>query len=218
MVSALVPRELLSWSLTAIALGALEGGLLGVVVKNQFAGVASPLVVNLAVAVVAGAPSFANLSSFMFANLVAGRDKVLILSRLMQSMGICLFVLAIPGASQAGLIWFTLLTVIARIAWSGVLTIRAAVWRANYSRRWRGYVTGRSVQLAALLVASVSALIGFMMDWSGEAYRLMFPLRVLARCLLHVFIARGFGNINACFDPRLNTRRDQGGSSALKPP
>jgi MFS family permease len=176
MVAALVPRELLSWALTAVALGALEGGLLGVIVKNQFAQVASPLVVNLSVAVVAGAPAFANLSSFLFAHLAVGRDKVIFLSRLMQLMALCLFCMMLPSASPVGLIVFTVLTVIARVAWSGVLTVRASVWRANYTRRWRGHVTAKIVQIAALLVASVSALIGFMMDWSGDAYRLMFPL------------------------------------------
>ena len=176
MVTALVPRELVSWSLTAVALGALEGGLLGVIVKNQFSEVASPLIVNLCVALVAGAPAFSNLSSFMFARLSSGRDKIQFLSRLMQVMAGCLILMMVPSATPFGLILFTLCTVVARVAWSGVLTVRAAVWRANYTRRWRGYVTARIVQIGSLLVASVSALAGFMMDWGGEAYRLLFPL------------------------------------------
>ena len=176
MVNALVPRELLSWALTAVALGALEGGLLGVIVKNQFADVASPLAVNLAVAVVAGAPSFSNLTSFLFARLAAGRDKILFLCRLMQLMGLCLFLMVLPTATPFGLILFTICTVTGRVAWSGILTVRAAVWRANYTRRWRGHVTARIVQIASLLIAAFSALIGYTLDWNGEAYRLLFPL------------------------------------------
>jgi MFS family permease len=190
MVAALVPRELLSWALTAIALGALEGGLLGVIVKNQFDQVASPLVVNLSVAVVAGAPSFANLSSFLFASLAVGRNRILFLTRLMQLMAACLFIMVLPGATLAGLLVFTLLTVIGRVAWSGVLTVRAAVWRANYPRRWRGHVTARIVQFASLVVACISALIGFMMDWSGEAYRLMFLLAGLGALLASLVYRR----------------------------
>jgi hypothetical protein len=53
MAAALLPREMANWSLTSVALGALEGGLLGIIVKSQFAGVASPVTVNIAVAVVA---------------------------------------------------------------------------------------------------------------------------------------------------------------------
>ena len=131
MAAALVPREMMSWSLTAIALGALEGALLGVIVKNQFAHVAGPAAINLAVAVVAGAPSFANLASFLFASRASGRDKVALLSRLMQVVGICILVMAIPGRTLSGLLVFCLFTVIGRMAWSGIVTIRAAIWRVN---------------------------------------------------------------------------------------
>lgn len=180
MASALVPRELLSWSLTAITLAALEGGLLGVIVKNQFNDVASPALVNFAVAIVAGAPSFANLSSFIVAPLAQGRDKIVLLSRLMLLMGICLILMSIPATTGPGLMLFTLLAVVARAAWSGILTVRAAVWRANYQRRWRGRVTARIVQIASLLVALVSALTGLLMDWQGGAWRIVFPLAGLS--------------------------------------
>jgi MFS family permease len=180
MSAALVPRELLSWSLTAIALGALEGGLLGVIVKIQFSEVGSPALVNFAVAVVAGAPSFANLSSFIIAPLAQGRDKIVLLSRLMLLMGVCLVLMAFPPTSGPGLVFFTLLAIVARAAWSGILTVRAAVWRANYERNWRGRVTARIVQFASLLVAGVSALTGLLMDWHGDAWRAVFPLAGLS--------------------------------------
>ena len=190
MVTALIPRELMSWALTAIALGALEGGLLGVIVKNQFGSVASPLVVNLSVAIVAGAPAFSNLSSFLFAYLSAGRDKIQFLCRLMQLMAICLILMVLPTASPGGLVMFILCIVVARVAWSGVLTVRAAVWRSNYTRRWRGHVTAKIVQIASLLVATVSAFAGFLMDWSGEAYRLMFPIAGLGALAASVVYRR----------------------------
>jgi len=189
MAAALMPREMASWGLTAVALGALEGGLLGVIVKNLFADAASPGIVNLAVAVVAGAPAFTNLSSFLFASLASGRDKLALLSRLMQVIAACLLLMAIPGSSAPGLILFCVLTVIARTAWSGILTIRAAVWRANYQRQWRGQVTARIVQLASLLVASYAALIGFLLDWREQAFR---PAFIFAAgcCLLAAYFYR----------------------------
>ncbi len=176
MAAALVPRELTSWSLTAVALGALEGGLLGVIVKNQFGDVATPAVVNIAVVVVASAPSFTNLSSFLFAAMAAGRDKLQLLSRLMLVMSICLLIMALPGVTEGGLAGFCLMAVLARTAWSGILTIRAAVWRANYAREWRGQITARIVRLASLLVAACSALIGFLLDWRQDAFRPAFVL------------------------------------------
>jgi len=176
MAAALVPRELVSWSLTAIALGALEGGLLGVFVKNQFAGAASPAVVNIAVAVVASAPSFTNLSSFLFAAWAAGKDKLALLTRLMVVISVCLVIMALPGLNAAGLLVFCLMAVLARTAWSGILTIRASVWRANYSRAWRGQVTARIVRMSSLLVAACSALIGFLLDWHAVTFRIAFLL------------------------------------------
>ncbi len=174
MAAALVPRELVNWSLTAVALGALEGGLLGVIVKNQFAGVASPLVVNIAVAVVAAAPSFTNLASFLFAAMAAGRDKLALLGKLMQLMALCLIIMALPGRTPLGLAIFCVMTVLARTAWSGILIIRAAVWRANYTRAWRARVTARIVQISSLLVAAYSALIGLLLDWHPDAFRFAF--------------------------------------------
>jgi MFS family permease len=171
MAAALVPRELATWSLTAVALGALEGGLLGVIVKNQFAGVASPIVVNFAVAVVAAAPSFSNLASFLFASMAAGRDKLALLGKLMLIMGACLVVMALPGHTAAGLAVFCVAAVLARTAWSGILVVRAAVWRANYVRAWRARVTARIVKIASLLMAAYSALIGVLLDWRPDAFR-----------------------------------------------
>jgi MFS family permease len=176
MAAALLPRERLGWSLNAVALGALEGGLLGVIVKNQFDTAASPAVVSLAVAIVAGAPAFSNLSSFLFAGMAMGRGKALMLSRLMAVMGLCLLAMSLPDHSGGGLLLFTVLTVIARVAWTGVLTLRAAVWRANFPRGLRGRVTAQFERLASLLTALFSALIGFAMDWSGDAWRMLFPL------------------------------------------
>jgi hypothetical protein len=177
MAAALVPRELTNWSLTSVTLGVLEGGLLGVIVKNQFADVASPMAVNLAVAIVAGAPSFTNLASFLFSSWSSGRDKLQIMCRLMQVMGVAAILLALPAANPVGLLLFCLLTVIGRTAWSGILTLRASVWRANYPRDWRAQITARLVRLSSLLVAAVAALVGFMLDWNADFYR---PCYVLA--------------------------------------
>jgi len=174
MAAALVPRELASWSLSAVALGALEGGLLGVIVKNQFAGAASPAVINIAVAVVASAPSFTNLSSFLFAAFAAGKDKMALLTRLMLVISACLVVMALPGPNSLGLLVFCVLAVLARTAWSGILTIRASVWRANYSRTWRGQVTARIVRISSLLVAACSASTGFLLDWKTVSFRIAF--------------------------------------------
>lgn len=189
MAAALVPRELTNWSLTAITLGVLEGGLLGVIVKNQYGDVASPAAVNLAVAIVAGAPSFSNLASFLYSSWSSGRDKIQIMSRLMQVMGMATVLMALPPNNAVGLFLFCVLAVVARTAWSGMLTLWASVWRANYPREWRAQITARLVRLSSLLVAIVAALVGFLLDWQEDFYR---PCFVLAG-ISSLFAARLFG-------------------------
>lgn len=180
MAAALMPREIGTWSLGALALGALEGGLLGVIVKNQFSESIEGPVLNICVALVVSAPAYSNLTSFLFAALAAGRDKIELLTRLMQLIAVCLVLMSVPLMGVTGLVTFCLFTVIARIAWTGILTIRAAVWRANYQRRWRGQVTARLVQLSSLLIAGFSALIGFLLDWHDSSFRLGFPVAAAA--------------------------------------
>lgn len=180
MAAALVPRELATWSLSALGLAALEGGLLGVIVKNQFADVAQPVLLNFCVALVAGAPAYANLSSFLAASLAAGRDKIMVLSRLLMVVALCLLVMSVPGPSVGGLVVFSLMAVLGRMAWSGVLTVRAAVWRANYQREWRARVTARMVRWFSVIIAAFGALIGYALDWSSDSYRYLFPFGAIA--------------------------------------
>jgi len=65
-------REILPWGLLGLALGLVEGATAAVLVKQHFAGVAPRFVVNLAVGLVSGAPAFANVLSFVWANLAHG--------------------------------------------------------------------------------------------------------------------------------------------------
>jgi MFS family permease len=179
MAASLVPRELQSWSLIAVAMGALEGGMLGVIVKNQFSGVAAPVWINLAVAIVVGAAAFTNLLSLFFAARAMGRGKVRMLARLMLVIAVCLFGMTLATVSGPGLLMFTLLTVVGMASWSGILTVRSVVWRSNYPRRWRGQVAARISQLASLLTACFSALIGLSIHFNGAAWRWLFPVAAL---------------------------------------
>src|SRR5205085_3532108 len=77
----------------------VEGATAAVLVKQHFAGVAPRFVVNLAVALVSGAPAFSNVLSFVWANLAHGRARV----RLMVALqaGFALLVGCVSFASRA---------------------------------------------------------------------------------------------------------------------
>jgi hypothetical protein len=53
----------------------------------------------------------------------------------------------------------------ARVVWAGILTVRAAVWSANYPRNVLARITGRIVIVNSITVAASAALVG----WALEA-------------------------------------------------
>lgn len=179
MVGPLVPREMASWACTAVLLSAIEGGLVGVMVKNAYSGVAEPIWINLAVAVAAGAPAFANLTSFLFASFAQGRHKVRLVSLLIAICSLCCLVMAAAPFSSTGLIVMLVAMITARACWSGVITIRSSIWRMNYPRHVRARITGRIITLSGLLIAATGAGFGFLLDWRQDSLRVIYPVAML---------------------------------------
>lgn len=175
----MIPREMATWSTAAIMLAALEGGLAGVIVKSIFAGQAAPIWVNLAVAMVVGAPAFANILSFVFAALGHGRDKVKVMSYSMSGIGLGLLFMAIAPINATGLAVFTFGLVLSRVFWAGVVTLRASVWRMNFSREVRGRITSRLMTASSLVMAISSALIGYWLNDHPLAFRWIYPLAAI---------------------------------------
>ena len=179
----LMPREVNANATMAVALGALEGGVVGVVVKTQFDDVAAPGLVNLAVALVAGAPAFANMASLWFAGLAEGRDKTSWVSVLMLLTALFLLLMAMMPINAAGLVMLTICMVLARLAWAGVITLRAAIWRANFPRHVRATITGRITVIYSLIIAATAAVLGLAMSVWPNAWRVLFPVAGLAGLL-----------------------------------
>ena len=93
-----MPREISANATMAVALGALEGGVVGVGwsrTSSMGGGVAEPVWVNLAVALVAGAPAFANVVSLSISGLAEGRDKTAWVSVLMALTAVFLILMAL---------------------------------------------------------------------------------------------------------------------------
>lgn len=176
----LAPREVQANALMALALGALEGGLLGVIVKTGFDGVAPAGLVNLAVALVTGAPALANIASLGFVRLAHGRHKTRGVAALMALTSAATLLIAIAPVSPFGLVWVTAWMIIARLCWCGVITLRAAIWRANFPRHVRARITGRITVSYSILIALTAAGIGLAMELDDRAWRALFPLAGLA--------------------------------------
>jgi hypothetical protein len=171
-------RELASWAFLPIMLGAIEGGTMSVIVKKAWTGVpgVSPELLDLAVAFVSAAPNFANLTSFVWARISAGRDKVAFISRIQLATCACVALVAAMPVNAWGLAGTCLLVLAARAAWTGVITVRAALWRQNYPKASRASIAGKMATMQSLMLAIAGWVVGATMDLSPSSFHLVFPV------------------------------------------
>jgi hypothetical protein len=159
-------REIVPWGLLGLALGLVEGATAAVLVKQHFTGVAPAFAVNLAVALVSGAPAFSNVLSFVWANVAHGRARVQLIVALQAGFALLVGCVSFASRAAGGLVVTVLSVIAARVLWAGILTVRAAVWSANYPRNVLARITGRLVIVNSIAVACSAALVG----WALEAH------------------------------------------------
>jgi Major Facilitator Superfamily len=157
-------REIVPWGLLGLALGLVEGATAAVLVKQHFGGVAPAFAVNLAVALVSGAPAFSNVLSFVWANVAHGRARVQLIVALQAAFALLVGCVSFASHAASGLLVTVLSVVAARVLWAGILTVRAAVWSANYPRNVLARITGRLVILNSIAVACSAGLVGWALE------------------------------------------------------
>jgi Major Facilitator Superfamily len=164
IAEAIFRREVAPWALLGLSLGLVEGATAAVLVKRHFADVASPLVLNLAVSLVSGAPAMSNVISFIWANVAHGRERVQLLVGLQGVFALLVGLVSLAPRGPSGLVLTVVAVVAARAVWAGVLTVRAAVWSSNYPRNVLARITGRIVVVSSLAVATSAALVGISLE------------------------------------------------------
>ena len=176
-------REMWPWALLGIACGLVEGGTVAVLVKKGFAGLVSPHVVDFAVAVVSGAPALANISSFAWANLAHGRARVGVLASLQAAFAVAVGLVALAPIAPGGVALTLIAVLIARVLWAGILTVRAAVWSANYPRHVMARITSRIVMASSLGIAVVALVAGWIIDAHARSARWLYLFAALCGLL-----------------------------------
>lgn len=157
-------REIVPWALLGLSLGLVEGAAAAVLVKQHFAAVVSPFALNLAVALVSGAPATSNVVSFVWANIAHGRARVRLMVALQAAFALLVGLVCLAPKGFGGLILTVLSVMAARSVWAGVLTVRAAVWTSNYPRNVLARITGRIVVVSSLAVAASAAMVGWVLE------------------------------------------------------
>jgi hypothetical protein len=170
-------RELVSWMFLPLMLGAIEGGTISIVIKKAFAG--QPGIddtwLDLATAWALAAPNVANLTSFVWASLARGKPKVAFISWLQIAVCVLVATMAALPRDAFGLIAVCLALGLARTAWTGVITVRAAVWRNNYPNANRATIAGKLATVQSIFLALAGFAVGKAMDWNPDNYHALFP-------------------------------------------
>jgi len=178
MLRASYSRELLAWWFLPMMLGAVEGGVVSVIVKKAFTGVTgiTPGQLNFAVAAVTAASSLANITSFLWATATHGRNKIKWITWLQVLTAISVALIATAPRTLPGLLIVCAATYAARICWTGVILIRTAVWRNNYPRADRARIAGKLASVQAVMMCAVAFLLGLAMDADERSFHYLFPL------------------------------------------
>jgi hypothetical protein len=166
-------------------MGAIEGGVVGVLTKRMFDGVVDSSILDWSVASLAAAQGFASISSFLWAAFSHGRHKVRFITALKIACVVLVGAVSFVPQSAFGLAMLLFCVIGTRVCYTGIVTLRTTVWQANYPRTSRAFVAGRIATVQALVLASVSFGVGEAMDLNESAIRWVYP------------VAAGFGVLGA---------------------
>jgi len=165
--------ELVTASTFPLAVAVLESGVIGVLAKKTFN------VSELELATIMAAPIFANLTSFMWAQLARGRRKLRMIATIQAAVLLMLLLISFLPTAGAGPLMLVAVVILARCLLAGMVTLRSVVWRQNYPQASRGQITGRFTVMASLIMA-IGPLIGFFIqDLSEDSFRWLYRLVAL---------------------------------------
>jgi hypothetical protein len=183
-------REILPWTLLSLTLGLVEGATAAVLIKKSFDTAASPWIVNLAVGFVSGAPALSNVVSFVWANLAHGRARIGLMVGLQAAFAVLVGLLGLAPRALGGLAFAVASILIARVVWTGLLTVRAAIWSANYPRQSIARYTGRIVIVSSLAVAGTAAFAAWVLTHGRIDARWLYAVAGVAGLLAAWFYRR----------------------------
>ncbi len=184
--------EVAAWLLFAVVLGAMEGGVVSVMVKSFYRHAVGRLTLDVSVALLVGAPLFAGITSLGWATAGLRGSTSRLLVQLQVLSVVCLLLFAAAPRNAAGLAMVVTGAVLARLLWSGVLTLRTSVWRLYYDREQRAGLAGRVVAMHYLAAAVTGAAVGALVDKLPAALPGLYLL-IAGLGLVGVFLYRSLG-------------------------
>jgi len=166
-------HELITSGMMPLSIAMVEAGVVGVIAKRVFD------VGDLLLAVFTAAPMFSMLTSMVWAKLARGRPKVQAITRLQIALLVIIAAIAVLPVSVTGGYLLAALFVAARCLMAGVITVRSAVWRANYPRRVRGQITANLSVVATMVLVATSLIAAVLLDTNTHSFRAIYPAAAL---------------------------------------
>ncbi|MCP4246366.1 MAG: hypothetical protein GY778_04885, partial [bacterium] len=133
---------------------------------------------------------FAKLVSLYWGMLCVGRRKMRLLTAFAAGTLMCLASVGATPQSAWGGWLFVGQVALAQVFLTGVITVRSALWKANYPTSFRAQITAR-LQLIRLLpsIAAMTAA-GFLFDRDPLVYRFVYPVVALCGASAVVILQR----------------------------
>lgn len=161
-------RHLWLWS---IIIGATEANIAAIMAQKTFG--ASELLTGVVWAV----PVFANTLNLFWGAVIRGRRRaqmyIWVAAGVLLSAGS--FALNEPGSAWAGWVFAGQLALV-HFFITGLVTLRASIWHANYPASHRGQITGRLQRQRFFISFMAGAAIALLFDMDPLNYRFVYPI------------------------------------------
>lgn len=181
-------QNMVPWSVVA---GLVEGQFAGVIVSKTFHG--SEALIALATAT----PFAAYVFSLVWGMLCVGRAKIRLAVMFGAGTVLSAGMVALVPATDWGAVWFIAQVAAAQVLQAGVVTVRSAIWRANYPMAVRGQIVARLQAIRSIVTVVTVQAAAAICDQNPSAYRFIFP--AAAAC----------GAIGVAMLPRLHIRGER---------
>ena len=162
----------------------LEGGVVGVIAAKIYA------VEPMTLALISAAPMFANLSSFFWSKIAAGRSKVAIACLLQALIIACVVAVALAPSGNWGAFVLVSSMIASRVLLAGVVTVRSVIWSLNYARHQRARATSQLQMINAVVTVLISSAIGPLLDTYPNSVGWIYWAGAVLGCLGLVLFAQ----------------------------
>ncbi|MEN0020282.1 MAG: MFS transporter [Planctomycetota bacterium] len=171
-------KELLATTFMPFLLVAFDGTVVAVLIRIAFEnrpGVSDGLLNSMTALAAVSAP-LANITSFIWTRISHGMPKVRFVTTLQLVIVALVVSIALVPFNSFGLAWTITAVLLSRACWSGIMTIRSTIWKANYPDGARARLTGKFATVQVVSMALLSIGLAVAMEQAEWAFRVLLPI------------------------------------------